>query len=262
MTDEVRTLGFGATFDTVADRIACGQVLSLTNHRGSGSTPSHAHSNGFLCVVVRGGFAEQQGGSWREHRAGCWFTHEPGGPHNDRFGPNGAVCVNVHSAEAASWSGSIARFCPPAARVAADRLAFHLASSCREELILSCLAAEIVAEIRPGPAGNGAGGGWIDKVVEAVSDEPGRRWQLGELARIADRHPVRLAQAFRARTGISLGAFQRLRRLTSLSLALRHGKMPLAALAAELGYCDQPHMTSEFRQAFGTSPGRYRRETR
>jgi AraC-like DNA-binding protein len=59
---------------------------------------------------------------------------------------------------------------------------------------------------------------------------------------------------------MTLGAFQRLRRLTSLSLALRRGAGPLAALAAEYGYCDQSHMTAEFRAAFGVSPGRYRRD--
>jgi AraC family transcriptional regulator len=79
------------------------------------------------------------------------------------------------------------------------------------------------------------------------------------LAAIVDRHPVHVAQSFRAKTGISLGAFQRVQRLTCLSLALRHGKMPLATLAAEFGYCDQPHMNAEFRAAFGISPGRYRR---
>jgi AraC-like DNA-binding protein len=59
---------------------------------------------------------------------------------------------------------------------------------------------------------------------------------------------------------MSLGAFQRLRRLTGLGLALRQGQLPLAALAHEFGYCDQSHMNAEFRAAFGVSPGRYRRE--
>ena len=83
---------------------------------------------------------------------------------------------------------------------------------------------------------------------------------MKELAEIVDRHPVHIAQSFRAATGISLGSFQRVRRLTSLSISLRTGNVPLASLAAEFGYCDQSHMTTEFRSAFGVSPGRYRRE--
>jgi AraC-like DNA-binding protein len=34
----------------------------------------------------------------------------------------------------------------------------------------------------------------------------------------------------------------------------------LAALAADFGYYDQAHMTSEFRRAFGVTPGQYRRD--
>ena len=150
--------------------------------------------------------------------------------------------------------------CPAPARIAAQKLALELASSSREELTMASLAAEIMGELRPVSGARSDGGKWIDRVVEAISDEPERRWRLPELAAIAGRHPVHVAQSFRATTGISLGAYQRLRRLTSLALALRHGNAPLAALAADFGYCDQSHMTSEFRSIVGVSPGRYRRE--
>ena len=123
---------------------------------------------------------------------------------------------------------------------------------------MASLAAEIMGELRPVSGARSDGGKWIDRVVEAISDEPERRWRLPELAAIAEQ--VHVAQSFRATTGISLGAYQRLRRLTSLALALRHGNAPLAALAADFGYCDQSHMTSEFRSIVGVSPGRYRRE--
>ena len=125
---------------------------------------------------------------------------------------------------------------------------------------MASLAAEIMGELGSGQGYSTDRGRWIDRIVEAISEEPDRRWSLGELAGIADRHPVHVAQAFRARMGLSLGAFQRVRRLTSVSLALRTSSTPLAELAAAFGYCDQSHMTTEFRTAFGVSPGRYRRE--
>ena len=154
---------------------------------------------------------------------------------------------------------AVERICSPFVKVTADKLAFELAASSREELVLAALAAEIMGglvPVRPSPQDRGK---WIDGVVEAISDDPVRRWSLCELAEIAGRHRVHVAQSFRARTGVSVGAFQRRRRLTCLSLALRHGNSPLAILAAEFGYCDQSHMTSEFRTAFGVSPGSYRR---
>lgn len=259
MADEARTLGFGVTYDMVAARTACGQLLTLTSHRRDDEIPPHKHANDYLCIVLDGGFAEQEGKRWQDRPGGCFFTHHAGETHHDRFGPRGAVCVNLHF-PADEPGPAIAGKCPASTRVAAGRLAFELAASSREELVMASLAAEIMGQLRPPEAWGQDRGRWIDRIVEAMSDEPDRRWSLGELARIAERHPVHVAQAFRARTGISLGAFQRLRRLTCLSLALRGGNSPLAALAAEFGYCDQSHMTSEFRAAFGVSPGRYRRD--
>jgi len=257
MADEAHTLGFGVTYDMVAARTACGQLLTLTSHRCDDEIPPHKHANDYLCIVLTGGFTELEGQRSHERRGGCVFTHHAGETHHDRFGPNGAMCVNLHF-PAGEPGPAIERMCSPDTKVTADKLAFELAASSREELVMASLAAEIIGDLdHADPQDRGR---WIDRIVEAISDEPARRWTLRELAKIADRHPVHVAQSFRARTGISLGAYQRLRRLTCLSLALRRGNSPLAMLAAEFGYCDQSHMTCEFRAAFGVSPGRYRRE--
>jgi AraC family transcriptional regulator len=258
MADEAHTLGFGLTYDMVAARTACGQLLTLTSHRRDDEIPPHKHVNDYVCIVLSGAFAEQERDRWSERRSGCFFTHHAGETHHDCFGPRGAMCVNVHY-PAGEAGPAIEGMCPASASVAAQKLAFELAASSREELVMASLAAEIIGHLYPTAARRCDSGKWIDKVVQAVSDEPDRRWTLCELAAIADRHPVHLAQSFRAKTGISLGGFQRLRRLTRLTVALRHGHAPLAALAADFGYYDQSHMTSEFRSAFGVSPGRYRR---
>jgi len=259
MADEARTLAFGVTFDMVAAKTACSQLLTLTSHRRGDEIPPHKHANDYLCIVLSGGFGEQEGPRWHERTAGCFFTHHAGETHHDRFGPKGAVCVNLHF-EAGEPSSAIEGWCAPQMRVAAEQLAFELAAGWREELAMAALAAEIKAGLGRDQGFRRDRGPWMARVVEAIADEPRRRWSLTEIAAIADRHPVHVAQAFRAATGMSLGAFQRLRRLTGLSLALRDGRAPLAALAADYGYCDQAHMTGEFRAAFGTSPGRYRRE--
>ncbi len=256
MADDAHTLEFGVTYDMVAARTACDQLLTLTSHRRDDRIPPHKHTNNYLCIVLNGGFAEQEGSAWHERRSGGYFVHRAGEIHHDRFGPRGAICVNLHF-PAGEPGPAVEGRCSPATRVAAERLAFELAASSREELAMASLAAEIMGELGPENYARDRGR-WIDRIVETISGEPDRRWSLAELATVADRHPVHVAQAFRAKTGLSLGAFQRLRRLTSVSLALRTGTTPLAELAAEFGYCDQSHVNAEFRAAFGISPGRYR----
>jgi len=259
MADDAHTLGFGITYDMVAARTACGQLLTLTSHRSDDRIPPHKHANDYLCIVLDGGFSEQEGARWHERRSGSLFTHHAGATHHDRFGPRGAMCVNLHYPEGEQGQFVAEGLCSAPTRVAAQQLAFELAARSREDLAMASLAAEIMGSLCPENAYARDRGQWLDRVMEAIADQPDRRWTLGELAEVADRHPVHLAQAFRAKTGFSLGVFQRLRRLTSLSLALRRGAEPLAALAAEFGYCDQSHMTTEFRSAFGVSPGRFRR---
>jgi AraC family transcriptional regulator len=258
MAADASTLAFGVTYDMVAAETACGQLLTLTCHRCDDRIPPHKHTNDYLCIVLTGGFAEQARDEWRERRGGCFFVHHAGETHRDRFGPHGATCLNLHF-PSGEQGPAMDGMCSAALKVTAEKLAFELAASSRDELVMASLAAEIAGQLRRGSARERDRGRWIDTIVQAISDEPDRRWSLRELADIAGRHPVHVAQSFRASTGVSLGAFQRLQRLTCLSLALRTGNRPLALLAADFGYYDQPHMTAEFRAAFGTSPGRYRR---
>jgi AraC family transcriptional regulator len=261
MPEEARVLGFGAAFDTVAARKARSEIVSLTSHRAAGSNPPHRHANDYVCIVIAGHFAERYNNNWREWRTGAFFAHEAGEIHHDQFGPKGAVCLNVHFPPGELRAVSQQGICSIPARRASYQLAFELAGRSNDELAIAALTAEIVAEIGRIGMDTRDGGAWLNRVVEAISDDPCRRWTLGELAELAGRHPVHVAQAFRAKTGISLGSFQRLRRLVSLSLALRRRRGALAGLACEFGYSDQSHMNAEFRAAFGITPGRYRRES-
>ena len=258
MAGEAHTLGFGITYDMVAARTACGQLLTLTSHQSGEEIPPHRHVNDYLCIVLSGGFAEKERNSWRERPNGCFFTHHAGEMHHDRVGKRGAMCLNLHF-DAGEPAPAMNGVCSAEATVTGRKLAFELAAGRTDDLAIAALSAEFMGYLGGRETARRDVGIWIDRVVEAISDEPDRRWSLAELAAIAGRHPVRVAQAFRAKTGISLGSFQRLRRLTCLSLALRRGDAPLASLAAEFGYCDQAHMTGEFRAAFGVTPARYRR---
>ncbi|MFT4269148.1 MAG: AraC family transcriptional regulator [Xenophilus sp.] len=66
---------------------------------------------------------------------------------------------------------------------------------------------------------------------------------------------------FRARTGMPPHAWRLVERL-NLARERLHGDDDLAALAAELGFADQSHLSRHFRRVFGVSPGRYRRGMR
>lgn len=96
----------------------------------------------------------------------------------------------------------------------------------------------------------------VNTVVETV--EAGaqllRVAQLCERFGMTERTLQRLTQR---RLGLSPKWLIRRRRLHEAAGRLRDPATELAALAADLGYTDQAHLTRDFRAATGLTPGRF-----
>jgi AraC-like DNA-binding protein len=65
------------------------------------------------------------------------------------------------------------------------------------------------------------------------------------------------SRMFARRAGMPPHAFRLMSRLNQARTLLRAGEA-IACVAAETGFADQSHLGRRFRQAFGTTPGRYR----
>jgi len=65
-----------------------------------------------------------------------------------------------------------------------------------------------------------------------------------------------VARDFRACLGTSPYRYLVMRRLDRARALIRSGT-PLAEAALRCGFADQSHMTRQFKQAYGLSPGRY-----
>jgi len=68
---------------------------------------------------------------------------------------------------------------------------------------------------------------------------------------------TRLARAFASAFGIAPHTYLTGRRLEEARRRVLDGQ-PLADVAAEVGFCDQAHLTRRFRAFLGTTPGRFR----
>jgi AraC-like DNA-binding protein len=92
-----------------------------------------------------------------------------------------------------------------------------------------------------------------------LAEEPGIR-RVGALAErlaVSERTLQRLARTY---IGLSPAALIRRRRLQEAAGRIRDDPdADLAALATELGYTDQAHLTNEFARVLGYTPARYRR---
>lgn len=85
---------------------------------------------------------------------------------------------------------------------------------------------------------------------------------VADLAALVGLSPSHFARKFRRSTGLSLHRFVNRRRLARALVALKAGDVPLGALAVDLGFSSQSHLTRLFSDLVGTSPARYRRQFR
>ncbi|MGH3281117.1 MAG: AraC family transcriptional regulator [Trebonia sp.] len=92
--------------------------------------------------------------------------------------------------------------------------------------------------------------------------EPGKPWQLKELARAAAMSRTSFAERFRTTAGIPPLTYLKRWRMLLAQRALRDGDLRVAALAADLGYTSESAFSTAFKREVAESPLRYRYRVR
>ncbi|WP_372411451.1 AraC family transcriptional regulator [Streptomyces luteireticuli] len=115
---------------------------------------------------------------------------------------------------------------------------------------------------------HGGGTGWcraladpaVGRAVHAMHDHPSRAWTVADLAAVAGLSRAAFARRFTSLVGRPPLTYLTWWRLTLAAQLLRSSDAPLAAIAQRIGYASQFAFAEAFRRAYGTAPGRYRKE--
>jgi len=86
-----------------------------------------------------------------------------------------------------------------------------------------------------------------------------RAYRLPELAAEVGRASAYLCACFHRRTGMTIGAYHNLLRISLAGERLRRQDTPITRIALELGYRSPQHFSAAFRRARHMSPREYRR---
>ena len=103
-------------------------------------------------------------------------------------------------------------------------------------------------------------GGTPDPAVLAAAEALTRGLPVSDVSRDLGLLPRTLRRRFTAQVGLTPKRFARVQRMQRVVRGL-HGQSQVdwAALAAEHGYADQPHLADEFRELVGVTPNEYLR---
>jgi AraC family transcriptional regulator len=231
--------------------------------------PAHAHDRPTLAVVMRGGFTTTLAGDEHSCAAASLRLEPAGSTHTNRFGTQGAHVVVVQP-EASALIGP-ARDALGRPEHRRDVRAHLLGRAIARELdtpdgvsplALQGLALELIAIAARSTRAERAAPRWLTQATDLVHDRALESLDLRSVADAVGVTPDALAAAFRAFHGERIGAYARRLRLEWVAGRLRDSTDPIASLAHDAGFADQPHLTRAFRAFSGITPARYRRLSR
>lgn len=97
-------------------------------------------------------------------------------------------------------------------------------------------------------------------VVDFIQSHLNDDVSLLVLAKQANVSPFHFARQFRATAGLTPHQFVLRQRVQKSLSLIKAGKLPLAQIAVESGFHDQPHFSRAFHKMVGTTPARYSAE--
>ena len=202
------------------------------------SIPRHRHRDGYIAVVLAGGYQEAGFAGRLNLRPGDVVVHRRYDAHVDHVGTCGAELINLPLPPGLSL--------PAAFRIAdPDAVARHAESDPIAAAALLQPAAEIHAELD-----------WVDQLAAQLVRNPGQR--LYDWAMAAGLAPATLSRGFRLAYGVGPARFRREARAYAAMAAIERSREPLAAIAADCGFADQAHLTRTVVELTGRPPGAWR----
>jgi AraC-like DNA-binding protein len=98
----------------------------------------------------------------------------------------------------------------------------------------------------------------LSRVIDFIEANLAMPLRLNDLAAVVCISSYHFARSFKAATGLTPHNYVQLRRITRAKELLARTRLPIAQVAADVGFASQAHMTDVFREKVGATPAKYR----
>lgn len=243
--------------------ILCHEVL----YPAGTQLEKHGHENAFVALSLDGSYCESAGGKDFVCGPRSVVFHPPGEEHSVSIAGGTLRCfaveidvdeirrrydapvpVSLVHDRGNSMSALMARLYAEFRLDDASPLAM-------QGLLLQMLALSARGDNDETPAGSPP---WLRRVDEILHDRFRSRLTLEEIASEVGVPPVRVSAVYRRARQRSLAEEQRRLRIDFACDRLRQHDAPLAEIALDCGFADQPHLTRTFKRVIGMTPAQYR----
>ncbi|EIF34487.1 DNA-binding domain-containing protein, AraC-type [Burkholderia sp. Ch1-1] len=209
------------------------------------------------------------------------------------FSGNAARSATIGDGNGCTQIGGHVRLAPSNDTLLVDALPslIHIRADCEQAAVLQWLLARLVKEFASGLPGSGLAStylaqlmfvemlrvhldsgaeipnGWLRAIgdkrlapaLRLMHADPGRAWRLDELASAAAMSRTSFCVHFRSVAGMAPLTWLTQWRMRMARQALIDEKIPIAVLAARLGYSSESAFSSAFKRMSSVSPSEYRR---
>jgi len=231
-------------------------------------SPTHAHKNARFVFVLKGSFSEKYGRFERFCSPLTFIFRPPHEEHSDDYHNNGVVCLSVDISS--QWLDRLRQH--HVGLVVSKQLRSanldSLIVKLNEELMagdnvsdrgLRMFLIESAIELhRSRPPVLASDAKWITRAEDFIRENMLAGLSLNMIATEVGVHPVHLARTFRRKNHCTVGEYVRRLRIETACLSLTSSAIPLAQIAAEVGFSDQSHFSRTFKRVTGMTPAQYR----
>ncbi len=252
-------------------------TVTAVTCRGDHKAWSEVESPGLyrLVLVRRGRFRRRSSGVTAELDPSVAYVGVPGEEEHFAHPAGGDVCTlvslspamwNVLAGEASQLTTSTvsvdSRLDLAHRRLLATARAGDIDDGLAEDLV--DLVGHVIPQVVDRPTRtrarpSAADHGLVTAARRAIVDGHPESNALFPLAQLLGVSPYRLSRAFTRELGVSLTRYRNRVRIGRAMDRLENGEIGLAALAADLGFADQPHLTRTVREQLGHTPRALRR---